>query len=73
MYPLLYKIGINTPLRKITLGGILVACAFVCAAIVQFVILVSIIPINNNDYVKIILPYIKKIKLESIIFYIYCT
>lgn len=42
VYPLLYKIGINTPLRKITLGGILVACAFVCAAIVQFVITVSI-------------------------------
>lgn len=53
VYPLLYKIGINTHLRKIALGGILVTCAFICAAIVQFVITVSIR--IHNDYVKILM------------------
>jgi len=41
VYPLLYKIGINTALRKITLGGIFAALSFVCATVVQYTIIVS--------------------------------
>jgi len=41
VYPLLYKIGINTALRKITLGGMFAALSFVCAAVVQYTIIVS--------------------------------
>lgn len=40
VYPILYKIGINTPLRKIALGGIITALSFVSAAIVQYTIMV---------------------------------
>lgn len=48
VYPILYKIGINTPVRKITLGGMFAALSFVCAAIVQYTITVSTNIINNN-------------------------
>lgn len=41
LYPILYKIGINTPLRKIGLGGIITALSFVSAAVVQYIIMVS--------------------------------
>lgn len=35
IYPLLAKIGINTPLRKLSVGGLLAALSFVVSAIVQ--------------------------------------
>lgn len=41
VYPILHKIGINTTLRKVTFGGILAALSFVCAAVIQLVIMVS--------------------------------
>lgn len=41
VYPLLNKIGINTALRKVTLGGMFAALSFVCAAVVQYTIIVS--------------------------------
>lgn len=41
LYPVLIKIGINTSLRKITLGGIIASLSFVCAAVVQNTITVS--------------------------------
>lgn len=41
VYPILNKIGINTPLRKVTLGGIIASLSFVCAAVVQHTITVS--------------------------------
>lgn len=42
VYPILYKIGINTPLKKVALGGIFAASSFVCSAVVQYIITVSI-------------------------------
>jgi solute carrier family 15 (oligopeptide transporter), member 1 len=42
VYPILYKIGINTPLKKVTLGGLFTVSSFVCAAVVQYIIIVSI-------------------------------
>lgn len=41
VYPILYKIGINSPLQKIIIGGIFAAFSFVCAAAVQYTINVS--------------------------------
>jgi len=41
VYPILHKIGINTPLRRVTLGGLFNALSFVCAAAVQYTIMVS--------------------------------
>jgi len=41
VYPILYKIGINTPLKKVTLGGLFAASSFVCSAVLQYIITVS--------------------------------
>ncbi|XP_022167051.1 peptide transporter family 1-like isoform X2 [Myzus persicae] len=48
VYPLLYKIGINTALRKIILGGIFAALSFVCAAVVQYTIIGENFAIPSN-------------------------
>lgn len=47
VYPFLHKIGINTSLRKVTLGGMFAALSFVCAAIVQYTIVVSYFTMYN--------------------------
>ncbi|CAI6368144.1 unnamed protein product [Macrosiphum euphorbiae] len=49
VYPLLYKIGINTALRKITVGGMFTALAFVCAAVVQYTIIGQTFEIPSNE------------------------
>lgn len=36
VYPLMGKCGMNTPLRKITIGGLLAALSFVISALVEF-------------------------------------
>lgn len=41
VYPIIGKIGIQKPLRKIALGGFLAALAFVLSAIVENKIIVS--------------------------------
>lgn len=41
VYPIFYKIGINSPLQKITIGGIFAALSFVCAAAVQYTIIIN--------------------------------
>ncbi|CAI6368750.1 unnamed protein product [Macrosiphum euphorbiae] len=51
VYPLLYKIGINTDFRKIILGGMFAALSFACAAVVQYTIIgqTSSIPSNESQ------------------------
>ncbi|XP_050054174.1 peptide transporter family 1-like isoform X2 [Aphis gossypii] len=49
VYPLLYKIGINTPLKKVTLGGLIAASSFVCAAVVQYTIIGQTFTISSNE------------------------
>ncbi|XP_050535278.1 solute carrier family 15 member 1-like isoform X3 [Daktulosphaira vitifoliae] len=39
VYPALKLIGISKPLQKITLGGVMAALAFVCSAILQYIIM----------------------------------
>lgn len=59
VYPILYKIGVNSPLQKITIGGIFAALSFVCAAAVQYTINVSICNVilqykyfnSSNNYI----------------------
>ncbi|VVC26462.1 Hypothetical protein CINCED_3A020180 [Cinara cedri] len=50
VYPILYKIGINTSIRKITLGGLFAALAFVCTATVQYTIFgQSFLALSTNE------------------------
>ncbi|CAI6368925.1 unnamed protein product [Macrosiphum euphorbiae] len=49
VYPILYKIGINTPLKKVTLGGIFAASSFVCSAVVQHIIIGHPLLLPSNE------------------------
>uniref|UniRef100_A0A2H8U2U1 Peptide transporter family 1 n=1 Tax=Melanaphis sacchari TaxID=742174 RepID=A0A2H8U2U1_9HEMI len=49
VYPFLYKIGINTPLKKITLGGLFTISSFVCAAIIQYIIIGQTLILPSNE------------------------
>ncbi|XP_022167052.1 solute carrier family 15 member 1-like [Myzus persicae] len=49
VYPILYKIGINTPLKKVTLGGLFAASSFVCAAVVQCIIIGQTSVLASNE------------------------
>eukprot|EP00102_Acyrthosiphon_pisum_P019427 XP_016656637.1 PREDICTED: solute carrier family 15 member 2 [Acyrthosiphon pisum] len=49
IYPLLYKIGINTAFRKIILGGMFAALSFAIAAVVQYTIIGQAFSIPSNE------------------------
>jgi len=54
VYPLLAKIGIKTPLQKISLGGFLAALAFVLSAVVQNKIIVSTYIVLRDSVIRYI-------------------
>ena len=66
-YPVLAKIGVNTPLRKVSCGLFLAASAFVIAAIIEF-------RINNHENVHILflIPQYAVLVMAEIMVYIPC-
>uniref|UniRef100_A0A914V275 Solute carrier family 15 member 1 n=1 Tax=Plectus sambesii TaxID=2011161 RepID=A0A914V275_9BILA len=60
IYPLVEKVGIKTtPLRRMSTGGLLAACAFVISALVQFKVNETLpdIPGSNQAFVSFINSY----------------
>uniref|UniRef100_A0A914XMW3 Oligopeptide transporter 1 n=1 Tax=Plectus sambesii TaxID=2011161 RepID=A0A914XMW3_9BILA len=60
IYPLVEKVGIKTtPLRRMSTGGLLAACAFVISALVQFKVNETLpdIPRSNQAFVSFINSY----------------
>ena len=66
-YPILAKVGVNTPLRKVSCGLFLAASAFVLAALTEF-------RINTHDKVHILflVPQYAVLVMAEIMVYIPC-
>lgn len=60
IYPLLNKIGLRTPLRKLTIGGLLASLSFVVSALVELELEVHSEHLVKDKMITLCLKYILK-------------